>query len=126
MSMLFLLLVAVGIQSSIAWPYSEGDSDLTGSKVTEKNIEDELVQEQTDDVSAQDPEQLQSAKDFKDANAEADYAGLSQTAEIIMIQDLQISHQRPYPYFDTCTCRLLYRGLYTLQILHRASLVGQD
>ena len=50
----------------------------------EKNIEDELVQEQMDDVSARDPKQLQSAKDFEDANAVADYdyAGLSQTAEI--------------------------------------------
>ena len=81
-SMLLLLLVASGIQSSIAWPYPEGDSDSTGLEVMEKNIESELVQEQTDDVSEQDPEQLQSAKDFKDANAEADYAGLSQTAEI--------------------------------------------
>ena len=82
-SLLLLLLVAAGIQSSIAWPYPEGDSDSIGSEVMKKNeaiVKDELAQEQTDDISTQ--EQLQFAKDFKDANAVADYAGLSPTAEI--------------------------------------------
>ena len=85
LSMLLLLLVAAGIQSSIAWPYPEGDSDsVTGSEVMEMNeaiIEDKLVEEQTDDINTQ--EQLQSEKDFEDTNAVVgDYAGLSQTAEI--------------------------------------------
>ena len=71
---MLLLLVATGIQSSNAWPYPEGESDLTDSEVMEKNkatVEDELAQEQTDDINAQ--EQLSA----KDANAEADYAGLT-------------------------------------------------
>ena len=79
---MLLLLVAAGIQSSIAWPYPEGDSDSIGSEVMEMNeatAEDEFAQEQTDDISTQ--EQL-SAKDFKDTNAVADYAGLTPTAEI--------------------------------------------
>ena len=82
-SMLLLLLVAGGIQSSIAWPYPERDSDLTSSEVMEKNeatVVDELAQEQTYDMKTQ--KQLQSAKDFEDANSVPDYAGPSQTAEI--------------------------------------------
>ena len=81
-SMLLLLVAAAGIQSGTAWPYPEGESDSTGSEVMEKDeatVEDELAQEQTNDISTQ--EQL-SAKDFEDANAVADYAGLSQSAEI--------------------------------------------